>query len=217
MAYDFPPGLIVPGLHGSTHGHWQRWWQGVVPSTKWVDQDDWERADLGAWTDRVLQEAGRQRQPVWLVAHSFGCLAAVHAIRQRPQNIAGAFLVAPADPDRFGLGEFLSSGPLQRPTALVVSSNDPWLLESKAVWLGQRWGSEIFPIGAAGHVNTEAGFGPWVQGLLVFRDFVQRMSGNDAANSANPAPFAHLSSATPSEPSGAHPRYTTNTMLSSRI
>src|SRR5690242_8824011 len=90
------PTLIVPGLHGSGCAHWQSWWQAVVPDAQRVEQEDWSAPDLGAWTDRLLQAVARQPKPVWLVAHSFGCLTAVNAISQRSRNIAGAFLVAAA-------------------------------------------------------------------------------------------------------------------------
>lgn len=173
------PTLIVPGLHGSGCAHWQSWWQAVVPDARRVEQDDWSTPDLGVWTDRLLQDVARQPKPVWLVAHSFGCLTAVNAITQRSRNIAGAFLVAAADPDRFGLTDELSLSKLPVPTALVVSSNDPWLTENKALWLAERWGSEVFPIGAAGHVNTAAGFGPWIEGLVLFRDFVRNQTGDE--------------------------------------
>jgi predicted alpha/beta hydrolase family esterase len=173
------PTLIVPGLHGSGAAHWQTWWQAVVPGAQRVEQDDWETPDLEAWTDRLLQVVARQPRPVWLVAHSFGCLAVAHAISRNSRNIAGAFLVAAADPDRFDLGESLSLNRLPVPTALVVSSNDPWLSEGKALWLGKRWGSELFPVGLAGHLNTAAGFGPWIEGLVLFRDFVRRTTGDE--------------------------------------
>ena len=150
-----------------------------MPDARRVEQDDWSTPDLGVWTDRLLQYVARQPKPVWLVAHSFGCLTAVNAITQRSRNIAGAFLVAAADPDRFGLTDELSLSKLPVPTALVVSSNDPWLTENKALWLAERWGSEVFPIGAAGHVNTAAGFGPWIEGLVLFRDFVRNQTGDE--------------------------------------
>jgi uncharacterized protein len=177
--------LIVPGLHGSGCAHWQSWWQAVVPDAQRVEQDDWDDARLDVWTERLLQVAARQPGPVWLVAHSFGCLAAAHAIARGGRNIAGAFLVAAADPDRFGLGEELSLNKLPVPTALVVSSNDPWLPENKALWLAERWGSEIFPVGAAGHVNAAAGFGPWIEGLVLFRDFARRTTGAELDTQAS--------------------------------
>ncbi|MDE2599577.1 MAG: serine hydrolase family protein [Rhodocyclaceae bacterium] len=177
------PTLIVPGLHGSGCAHWQSWWQAVVPDAQRVEQDEWSVPDLDAWTDRLLGEVDRQARPVWLVAHSFGCLTAVNAISQlanrKKHNIAGAFLVAAADPERFGLDQRLPLQPLPVPTALVVSSNDPWLSENKALWMAERWGAEIFPIGHAGHVNTAAGFGPWIEGLVFFRDFVRRTTGRE--------------------------------------
>lgn len=176
-----PPSLIVPGLHGSGGAHWQSWWQVAVPGVLRVEQDDWNTPDLGVWTDRLLLTVASQPQPVWLVAHSFGCLVAAQAISMRSRNIAGAYLVAPADPDRFGLAASLALNPLPVPTAMVISSNDPWLAENKALWLAQRWGSEVFPVGNAGHLNTAAGFGPWIEGLVMFRDFVRSRTGGEVS------------------------------------
>ncbi|MFZ2629922.1 MAG: alpha/beta fold hydrolase [Rugosibacter sp.] len=189
--------LIVPGLHDSGGGHWQSWWQAVIPGTQRVRQDDWRTPDLDAWSERLLQSVARQPEAVWLVAHSFGCLAAVHAVSQCAHNIAGVFLVAAADPDRFGLVDRLPLRALPVPTAQVVSSDDPWLLESKALWLAKRWGSEVFPIGAAGHVNTASGFGPWVEGLVLFRDFVRQTTGIEVTERRLLAEFPILRSVHP--------------------
>jgi hypothetical protein len=177
------PTLIVPGLHGSGCAHWQSWWQAMVPDAQRVVQDEWSVPDLDAWTDRLIGEVEKQPRPVWLVAHSFGCLTAINAIGRlaprKQHNIAGLFLVAAADPERFGLEHRLPLQPLPVPAALVVSSNDPWLAENKALWLAQRWGAEVFPIGHAGHVNTASGFGPWIEGLVLFRDFVRNRTGDE--------------------------------------
>ena len=46
---------------------------------------------------------------VWLVAHSYGCLASVVAAADRPERVAGLLLVAPPEPDRFLDAEQLGS------------------------------------------------------------------------------------------------------------
>ncbi|HWV18112.1 MAG TPA: alpha/beta hydrolase [Rhodocyclaceae bacterium] len=187
-SYHNVPTLIVPGLHGSGPAHWQSWWQAVVPGALRVEQDDWSLPDIGEWTDRLLQTVVHQPEPVWLVAHSFGCLTAVNALAQRSHNIAGVFLVAAADPARFGLDEALPLSSLPVPAAMVISSNDPWLTENKALGLAQRWGAEVFSIGAAGHVNTAAGFGPWIEGLVLFRDFVRSKAGAEIVTCGHAGP-----------------------------
>ena len=95
--------ILVPGLHDSGAGHWQTRWQRAHPEFWRVRQDDWSDPDLPAWAARVDQVRARDPRPALLVAHSFGCLAAVHSIAANPRGVAGAFLVAPADPDKFGV------------------------------------------------------------------------------------------------------------------
>jgi predicted alpha/beta hydrolase family esterase len=168
--------LIVPGLHGSGPDHWQSWWQATDAGSIRVAQQDWAVADLASWRDAVVAAIDAQEASVWIVAHSFGCLASVAAIRARPGRVAGAFLAAPADPDRFELRRHLEGPPLAAPSLLVASSNDPWLSLLKAAWWGQQWGSRLVSIGAAGHVNPASGFGPWIEGMGLFRDFARSVA-----------------------------------------
>jgi predicted alpha/beta hydrolase family esterase len=42
--------------------------------------------------------------------------------------------------------------------------------------LAAAWGAEFVDMGAAGHINTASGFGPWPQGLIL-RD---RLAGRAA-------------------------------------
>jgi predicted alpha/beta hydrolase family esterase len=74
--------------------------------------------------------------------------------------VAGVLLVAPADPDKFGVGEALAQGPLAMPGMLVGSDSDPWMRPAKARYWAQRWGCGFVGLGDAGHINSESGFGP---------------------------------------------------------
>ena len=174
--------LIVPGLHSSGASHWQTWFQQQIPEARRVEQADWGNPVLAAWTGWIRREIDRASGPVWLVAHSFGCLAAVSAAVDRPERVAGMMLVAPADPDRFGLDglrtpndeclpitQFLPTQQLPFPSILIASTDDPWLTPFRATWLAERWGSRYWSLGAAGHINAESGFGPWPEGLRMFR------------------------------------------------
>lgn len=171
--------LIVPGFHGSGPLHWQTWIEERLPGAQRVRGIDWEQPVLARWAATVRDEIDAAPHAVWLVAHSFGCLASVVAATDRPDKVAGALLVAPADPQRFGplglrtagagadesIADWLPDTALECPSTLVASSSDPWLrLENAAVW-AERWGSRLIDIGDAGHINTEAGFGPWPFGL----------------------------------------------------
>lgn len=155
--------LIVPGLHGSGDAHWQSWLQRQHRDARRVRQRDENRADLPVWSERVaatLDAAGPQER--WIaVAHSFGCLALAHHLKHcRESPIEAVLLVAPADPDRWGVGELLPNHLLGRAATLVYSENDPWMKAGTARLWARRWGAHALNLGRVGHINTEAGFGP---------------------------------------------------------
>jgi predicted alpha/beta hydrolase family esterase len=160
--------LIVPGLRNSGPTHWQSWFETILPNTRRVEQADWERTCLSDWAARVGEEIDAIAEPLWIVAHSFGCLAAVTAAFTRPERIRGALLVAPADPERFGEPAALLEEKLQFPSLLVASSNDPWVKASAAEYWAGQWGSNYLNIGPAGHINVDSGHGPWPEGLQLF-------------------------------------------------
>lgn len=166
--------LIVPGLNGSGPGHWQSWWQAQVPDAVRVEQADWDTPDLTSWAEAVGRAIDQASAPVWIVAHSFGCLAAVKAAVGRSRRVAGLFLVAPADPLRFHLLHQLPVVSLSIPGLLVASSNDPWMRLMNAAWWAERWGFSLRNLGPVGHINADSGFGPWPEGLALFRRFAAR-------------------------------------------
>ena len=157
--------LIVPGLHGSGPDHWQSWFERKIPNCVRVAQSDWATPDLPQWSARVRRELNRASGHVWIVAHSFGCLASVHTAFDYGERTAGLMLVAPADPSRFDLQDAIADRALDVPSILVASTNDPWMSFDRAAAWAEAWGSELLPLGTAGHVNVEAGYGAWPRGL----------------------------------------------------
>ena len=165
--------LVVPGLHDSGARHWQTLWQAAHPDWVRVVQDDWSHPDLPAWTARLESVRRRDPRPALLVAHSFGCLASARAIANDPHAYAGALLVAPADPHKFGVADLLPQQPLPVPAILISSANDPWMgAEHAAAW-ARRWGAGLVQGGALGHINAESGLGPWPEGQLQLRRLVE--------------------------------------------
>uniref|UniRef100_Q47E57 Alpha/beta hydrolase n=1 Tax=Dechloromonas aromatica (strain RCB) TaxID=159087 RepID=Q47E57_DECAR len=160
--------LIVPGLRNSGPTHWQSWFEEQLTNTRRVEQADWEKTCLSDWAARVGEEIDVLTESVWIVAHSFGCLASVTASLTRPERIRGALLVAPADPDRFGEPAALLEEKLLFPSLVVSSSNDPWVKAPVAEYWARQWGSEYRNIGEAGHINVDSGHGPWPDGLRLF-------------------------------------------------
>lgn len=161
--------LIVPGLRNSGPDHWQTWFEQWLPNTRRVNQADWERTCLSDWASRVVDEIDRIEGPIWIVAHSFGCLASVTASFVRADRISGAFLVAPADPARFSVPEALLEEKLHFPSLLIASNNDPWVRTPVAKHWAAQWGSRYLNIGEAGHINVDSGHGPWKEGLELFK------------------------------------------------
>lgn len=174
--------LIVPGFHGSEPQHWQSWLETQLPCTRRVGGIDWERPQLAHWANAVGDAIDHSPGPVWLVAHSFGCLAAVVAAANRPGRVAGLMLVAPADPERFtphglrnenshpeqdSVASWIPRQPLGVSGIVVASTNDPWVRLSSAAYWADRWGCQLEEIGPAGHINVDSGHGPWPRGLEI--------------------------------------------------
>lgn len=155
--------LIVPGLHDSGPAHWQSWLQALHRGSIRVQQDDWHTPDLARWSARIADTLADHGPGPWtVVAHSFGCLALAHHLALRPSAapVLGTLLVAPAEPDRFGLAHALPQRALPVPSTLLASETDPWMSADSARRWAQRWGSHWVNLGDVGHINAEAGFGP---------------------------------------------------------
>lgn len=156
--------LIIPGLRDSGSAHWQTWLQDQHADARRVVQRDFETANLQRWSERIhstLELAGSGVE--WIaVAHSFGVLALVHHLTAHPDSpIREALLVAPAEPERFGVAELLPQHRLAIPTTLIASQTDPWMSAASAQRWATRWGSSYTNLGNVGHINAEAGFGPF--------------------------------------------------------
>lgn len=169
------PVLVVPGLRDSGANHWQTHWQRRYPDFIRVRQADWNTPDLDRWARALVEAALAVEEPALVIAHSFGCLAAVRAARFQSELIAGALLVAPAEPAKFGAERTLG-GPLPFPSTVIGSADDPWIaLDSSRRW-AETWGAEFVNIGHAGHINADSGFGGWNAGLGHLHGLCGRMS-----------------------------------------
>jgi predicted alpha/beta hydrolase family esterase len=94
-----------------------------------------------------------------VVAHSFGVLALARHLALEPGSpIAAALLVAPADPDRFGIAELLPACTRPLRSTMVLSRTDPWLGMAAGKRWATRWGCHVVDLGDAGHVNVASGF-----------------------------------------------------------
>ena len=184
--------LVIPGLNDSGPAHWQSWLQGQFSrrATR-VDQDDWASADLARWSQRIEMTLARHPGSRWVaVAHSFGCLALLRHLAQGGAGVQSALLVAPADPAKFGLAKQLPQSPLAIPSVLLASETDPWMkFESACAW-ARVWGSQLVSLGDAGHINTEAGFGPLPPAKSLVDLMVRRLERERRITRAHPLEFS---------------------------
>lgn len=180
--------LIAPGLRNSGPDHWQTRWEALHPAFERIEQARWDVPDLPAWSARVGDVLRRSARPTLVVAHSLGCLATVHRAAAGASNLAGALLVAPADPHKFGIARELDVAPLGIPTIVVGSENDPWLtLGGAHAWAGQ-WGSAFVNAGPLGHINAESMLGDWPLGLALL-DRLARLARTRALAAMAAAPL----------------------------
>jgi predicted alpha/beta hydrolase family esterase len=176
--------IIVPGWRDSGPGHWQSLWAQQRADAVRVQQDDWIAPSRAAWTGCIERTILAQVGPVVIAAHSLGCIATTHLSGEAVARIAGALLVAPADPERRGaLADFspVPYQPLPYRSVLVASSNDPYCPIRTAGAYARAWGSEFVRLQNAGHINVEAGFGHWPLGLALLNSLFDTPSGAASA------------------------------------
>lgn len=170
MSSSIPRYLIVPGWRGSGPAHWQSHWERELGNASRVEMPDWEHPRRDAWVSSLDQAIRAAPEPPVLIAHSLGCLAVAHWAEHGTSRVRGALLVAPADLDRKAcppnLREFspVPRAALRFPTRVVASDNDPFGALPRIIEIAFAWGSEVTVLEAAGHINVEAGYGPWPEG-----------------------------------------------------
>jgi uncharacterized protein len=170
--------IIVPGWRDSGPGHWQSLWAECLPGAVRVQQDDWITPSRSAWVGSITRTILSQAGPVVIAAHSLGCIASTHLPPEATARIQGALLVAPADPERRSVLADFGPVPYQAlpyRSIIVASSNDPYCPVRTAGAYARAWGSEFVRLQNAGHINLEAGFGPWPLGLAL----LQSLTGNN--------------------------------------
>jgi len=165
------PILIVPGWQNSGPAHWQSLWERDNQACSRVVQSNWDAPDRDDWVatlDRAIEAA--PIRPV-VVAHSLGCVTVAHSAneydRGATSRLAGALLVAPADVEESIAARSLEAfAPIPMvcfrfPSILVGSHNDQYATFQRASHFAASWGAELVDAGHAGHINVDAGFGPW--------------------------------------------------------
>jgi uncharacterized protein len=164
------PVLVVPGWGDSGPDHWQTLWEQGNPRFRRVVQRDWHYPIRAEWVETLAREIRATAEPAVAVAHSLGCIAVAHCAQAGPLPLRGALLVAPPDvehPDFPPVMEGFAPIPRARlpfPSLVVASRNDPFADFERSRALADAWGSRFVDAGHSGHLNADAGFGPWALG-----------------------------------------------------
>lgn len=175
MAMSAASIVIVPGWRDSGSGHWQSLWAERLPGARRVVQDDWFSPLRLPWVSRLAETVISAPGPVVLVAHSLGCITAVHLPASVARRVHGALLVAPADPERRGVLADFAPVPnrlLPYRSIVVTSTNDPYCPARRAAAYAKTWGSEFVRVPNAGHINVESGHGEWPLGLALLQSLL---------------------------------------------
>lgn len=160
--------LIIPGWGDSGPEHWQTWLHQRHPQWKRVVQKEWIHVDPADWITMLNSYIAQCSGPPVLVAHSLSCILVARWAALGLGSIAGALLVAPTDIERKQTApqETWCFAPIPRerlpfPSIVVASTTDPYTDLATAQVLAASWRSEFTNIGAAGHINSASGHGPW--------------------------------------------------------
>jgi predicted alpha/beta hydrolase family esterase len=172
---ESPPTIvIVPGLRDHVPEHWQTLLEQKLSRTVCVPRMEHDKLSCVAWVAMLERTLAGVDGPVILVAHSGGCMITVHWAQKHRRPIHGALLAAPPDfesplPEGYPTQQVLRENgwlPTPRsklpfPTIVAASSNDPLGRLDCVEALAAAWGSRVVNVGAVGHLNPAAGFGPW--------------------------------------------------------
>jgi serine hydrolase len=173
--------LILPGWQNSGPDHWHTHWQAAFPRMRRVEQSDWESPVYSDWSRALTGAVNACERPALLVTHSLSnALVARWSHEAGTKAVAGAFLVAPTDLDRFaGTHEAHSRGfdplvmkRLPFPSFLLSSRDDPRVGFERAQIFAAAWGSRFVDVGPLGHIGSTAKLGLWPQGLVLFGQFI---------------------------------------------
>ena len=167
--------LIVHGLGGSGPDHWQTWLRqrllGHGVPVSYLDLPDPDRPKLGSWLGALEGELARLGPTGLAVAcHSLGAVTWLHLAARSERRLAErVLLVAPPSAGATvpEISEFvpapLDSAAVARAAGstrvVCAATGDPYRPEGPERY--EPLGVPIDVIEGGGHLNTDAGYGPW--------------------------------------------------------
>ena len=167
--------LILHGLSGSGPGHWQRWLAERLEQdgrpVRFPELPDPDNPDPEAWVRELLGELERLDGDERVVlCHSLSCIAWLAACPEVDRPVDRVALVAPPSLGA-GLPELVPFFPVTATAAdvrhgashtrLVCADDDPYCPEGAALLYGGVLDLPVDLQPGGGHLNVDAGLGPW--------------------------------------------------------
>ena len=162
--------LILHGLEGSGPGHWQTWLAARLRADNervaYPDLPDPDMPSLHAWREALTGELDALPDGESVVlCHSLACLLYLHHVADGGPQADRVLLVAPPSEaaDVPAIAAFFPTPlpTLQHGARLVCSDDDPYCPEGAASLYGRPLELPIDLQPGGGHLNLDAGFGPW--------------------------------------------------------
>ncbi len=169
-----PSFLILHGYQGSGPGHWQTWLAGRLRAADaqvaYPDLPDPDQPQLRSWLDALAGELDALGVPPVVLCHSLACLLWLHHAAVGGAPASRVLMVAPPTPriELEPLQSFLppplDAGALRTSAPegvrLVCSDDDPYCPEGADVaYASLGLPTDVIP--GRGHLNPDAGLGPW--------------------------------------------------------
>src|SRR5262249_54018570 len=137
---------------------------------------------VAEWVGGVEEQVGSCGTRAVLAAHSLACSLVAHWASRPGARAAGALLVAPADVDSPAhtadeVRNFspVPLAPLPFPSIVVASTHAPLVTPAPPPPFARAWGSGPAPLEHAGHLNADAGFGPWPEGRRLLAELTRSL------------------------------------------
>ncbi|UPK34843.1 alpha/beta fold hydrolase [Bradyrhizobium sp. 186] len=174
--------ITLPGIGGSGDAHWQTAWEEADTRFARFQPASWDQPELGNWIQSLERAIENCAEPPILVAHSLACLLVAHWATSSRSTIAGAFLVSVPDPDGpqfpVAASSFKSAParPLQFPSLIIASTDDPYSTLDVVRRRANEWQSELTVVGALGHINASSGLDDWPRGRTLLDAFCANLA-----------------------------------------
>jgi predicted alpha/beta hydrolase family esterase len=154
--------LILHGWQGSGPEHWQSWLARRLEPVRYPTLPEPDEPRLDRWLAALDEQL---TEDAVVLCHSLACILWFHHAARRPEPVAKALLVAPPVVVH---DEFASFFPVPFDAAGVEAAAHETLLVCAADDPYAPGGADLaYPglptrrLDAGGHLNTDAGFGPW--------------------------------------------------------